>query len=30
MLEDLGILDTYVGEIINKILKKMTQHKLMN
>ena len=28
--EDSGMLDTYVGEIINKILKKMTQQQLMN
>ena len=29
MLEDSGMLDTYVAEIVNKILKKITQEQLM-
>ena len=30
MLEDSGMLDTYVGEIFNKIKIKITQEQLMN
>ena len=30
ILEDSGMLDTYVGKILNKILKNITQEQLMN
>ena len=29
ILEDSGMLDTYIGEILNKIWKKITQQQLM-
>ena len=30
ILEDSGMMDTYVSEIVNKIWKKITQEQLMN
>ena len=30
ILEDSGMLDTYVGKILNQILKHITQEQLMN